>query len=103
MYPISLCFRKVLLANSLQSSKAQHECPQQTEKSHSRTNSAVSRQVYVHALLIQPGSRLGGRGGGNAPGRHFWSKEGIANDFSRMNLKLDLGFRFCLRLDLPYV
>jgi len=24
-----------------------------TEKSHSHTNSAVSRQVYVHALLVQ--------------------------------------------------
>jgi len=36
-------------------------------------------------------------------GWHFWSKEGIANVFSRMNLKLDLRFRFWLRLDLPYV
>jgi len=26
MYPISLCFRKVLLVNSLQSSKAKQEC-----------------------------------------------------------------------------
>ena len=36
-------------------------------------------------------------------GRYFWSKEGIANVFSRVTLKLDLGFRFWLRLDLPYV
>jgi len=49
-----------------------------------------------------------GSGGNNAPGRHFsvgrhfWWNEGIANGFSRMNLKLDLGFRFWLRLDLPY-
>jgi len=46
-----------------------------------------------------------GVGGDNAPGRHFWWKQGIANGLSRMNLKLDvgLGFRFWLRLDLPYV
>jgi len=48
-----LCFRKVLLVNSLQIGKAWQECAQQTEKSHSYTNSAVSRQVYVHALLVQ--------------------------------------------------
>jgi len=36
-------------------------------------------------------------------GRHFWWKEGIPNGLSRMNLKLDLGFWFWLRLDLPYV
>jgi len=36
---------------------------------------------------------MGGRGE-NASGRHFWSKEGIANGFSRMSLKLHLGFRF---------
>ena len=41
--------------------------------------------------------------GGNAPGRHFWWKQGIANGLPRMNLKLDLGFTFRLRLDLPYV
>ena len=48
-------------------------------------------------------------GGGQCPGAalfgggHFWWKEGIANGLSRMNLKLDLGFTFWLRLDLPYV
>ena len=47
-----LWFRK-LLVSSLLSGKAWQECAQQTEKSHSRTNSAVSRQVYVHALLVQ--------------------------------------------------
>ena len=46
-------FRKVLLVNSFQSDKAWQECAQQTEKSHSHTNSAVSRQVYIHALLFQ--------------------------------------------------
>jgi len=39
----------VLLVNG----KAWHERAQQTEKSHSHTNSAVSRQVYVHAQLVQ--------------------------------------------------
>ena len=50
-------------------------------------------------------TRRGGAVGGNALERHFWLKEGIANGFSRMNLKLDLGFglRFWLRLDLPDV
>ena len=48
-----LCFRKVLLVSSLLSGKAWQECAQQTEKSHSHTNSTVSRQVYVHALLVQ--------------------------------------------------
>jgi len=48
-----LCFRKMLLVNSLQSGKAWQECAQQTEKSHSHTNSAFSRQVYIHALLVQ--------------------------------------------------
>jgi len=37
----------VLLVNSLQSGKVWQACTQQTEKSHSHTNSAVSRQVYV--------------------------------------------------------
>jgi len=46
-------FSKVLLVNSLQSGKAWQECAQQTEKSHYHTASAVSRQVYVHALLFQ--------------------------------------------------
>jgi len=43
----------VLLVNSLQSGKAWQECEQQKEKSHSHTNSAVSRQAYVNALLVQ--------------------------------------------------
>jgi len=38
-------FRKVLLVNSLQSGKAWQERAQPTEKSHSHTNSVVSRQV----------------------------------------------------------
>jgi len=52
MYP-HLCFRKVLLVSSLQSGKAWQQRAQQTEKSHSHTNSAVSHQIYVHALLVQ--------------------------------------------------
>ena len=48
-----LRFRKVLLVNSLQSGKVWQACTPQTEKSHSHTNSAVSHQVYVHALLVQ--------------------------------------------------
>jgi len=52
MYPIfvfarccwSICSRVIRLWQ---------ECAQQTEKSYSHTNSAVSRQVYVHALLVQ--------------------------------------------------
>ena len=48
-----LWFRKVLLVNSLRSVEAWQACAQQTEKKHSHTNSAVSRQVYVHALLVQ--------------------------------------------------
>ena len=61
---------------------------------------------YYHRLA---GTRLGVERGVQYPGAalfrgwHFWSKEGIANVFSRMNLKLDLRFRFWLRLDLPYV
>jgi len=42
----------VLLINSLQSGKAWQEFAQQTENSHSHTNSAVPRHVYVHALLV---------------------------------------------------
>jgi len=41
-------FRKIWLVNSLQSGKAWQDCAQQTQKSHSNTNSAISRQVYVH-------------------------------------------------------
>jgi len=33
--------------------KAWQARAQQTEKNHSHTNSVVSRQVYVHALLVQ--------------------------------------------------
>jgi len=43
----------VLLTNSLQNCNAWQECAQQTEKSHSHTNSAVPRQVYTHAVLVQ--------------------------------------------------
>jgi len=43
----------VLLVSSLLSGKAWQERAKQTEKNHSLTNSAVSRQVYVHALLVQ--------------------------------------------------
>jgi len=35
------------------SGKAWQACAQRTEKSHSHTTSAVLRQVYAHALLIQ--------------------------------------------------
>ena len=65
----------------------------------------TSLSFYKHDIR----GRAPTRGGGNAPGRHFsggrhfWWKEGIANGLSRMNLKLDSGFRFWLRLDLPYV
>ena len=48
-----LCFRKVLLFSSLRSGKAWQVCAQKTEKNHSHANSAVSRQVYVHAQLVQ--------------------------------------------------
>jgi len=48
-----LCFHEVLLVSSLICSKAWQACSQQTEKNHSHTNSAVSCQVYVHALLVQ--------------------------------------------------
>jgi len=48
-----LCFRKVLLVSSLQSCKACQERAQQTVKCHFHTNCAISRQVYVHALLVQ--------------------------------------------------
>jgi len=39
--------------------------------------------------------------GGNATGRHFLWKKGIANRLSRMNLMSDLGFTCWLRLVLP--
>jgi len=42
-----LCFLNLLLVKSLQSGKAWEACTHKTEKSHSHTNSAVSRQVYV--------------------------------------------------------
>jgi len=51
MYPI--CVSAVLLVNLLQSYKVWQECAQQTEKSYSHTKAAVSRQVYVHAPLVQ--------------------------------------------------
>jgi len=43
------------------------------------------------------------RGGTFRGRRHFWWREWIANGLSRMNLKLDLGFRFWLRLYLTHV
>ena len=42
----------MLLVSSLLSGKTWQACAQQTEKN-SHTNSAVSRHVYVHALLVQ--------------------------------------------------
>jgi len=78
-----------------------------------RSAAKIQRRESSHTLCKNlesiPGTRLGRGEGGNASARHFsggrqfWSKEGIANGFSRMNLKLDLRFRFWLRLDLPYV
>jgi len=41
------------MVSSLQSGKAWQECAQQTKKKHFHTNSAVSCQVYLHALLVQ--------------------------------------------------
>jgi len=52
MYPIFV-FAKCCWEISLQSGMAWQACAQQTEKSHSHINSAVSRQVYAHALLVQ--------------------------------------------------
>ena len=43
----------MFLVNWLQCGKAWLERAQKTEKSHSHANSAVSRHVYVHALLVQ--------------------------------------------------
>jgi len=51
MYPMFVF--AVLLVSSLLSGKAWQACTQQEEKNHSHTTSAVSRQVYVHALLVQ--------------------------------------------------
>ena len=49
MYPI---FVFAQCCWSLQSGKAWQACAQQTERSHSHTSSAVSRQVYPQALLV---------------------------------------------------
>ena len=49
----NLCFCEVLLVNWLQSGKAWQVRAQQTEKNHSHTNSAVTRQIYVDSLLVQ--------------------------------------------------
>jgi len=47
-------FLQSVVGQSIQSRTARQACAQQTEKSHSHTTSAVSRQVfYVHALLVQ--------------------------------------------------
>jgi len=49
----SCLFLQRVLDNSLQSGEAWQERAQQTEKSRSHANSAFSRQVYLHALLVQ--------------------------------------------------
>jgi len=46
-------FLQSVVVSSLQSGKDWQVCAQQREKSHTHTTSAVSRQVYVHALLVQ--------------------------------------------------
>ena len=51
MYPIFVFAKCCWSVYS--SDKAWQECAQQTKKSYSHTKSAVSRQVYVHALLVQ--------------------------------------------------
>jgi len=61
----------------------------------------IQKQFFRVFQLFAP--EADPRQGGNAPGRHFWWEEEIANGLSRMNLKLDLGFTFWLRLNLPYV
>ena len=48
-----LWFCNVLLVSSLLNDKAWQACAYQTQKNHYHTNSAVSHQVYVHALLVQ--------------------------------------------------
>jgi len=72
--------------------------------SKNNTTSAFLMEKTFLSHNHSQGPDKGGRGG-NAPGRHFWWKEGIANGLSRMKLRLDFGlsFRFWLRLDLPYV
>ena len=48
-----LWFCNVLLVSSLLNGKAWQACAQETERNHLHTNSTVSRQVYVHAPLVQ--------------------------------------------------
>jgi len=48
-----LWLRNVLLVSSLLNGDAWQACAQQTERNHSHTNSAVSHQVFVYALLVQ--------------------------------------------------
>jgi len=55
------------------------------------SNAFNTLQQYVAAILASRAPTRGAGRGGNAPGRHFWWKEGIANGLSWMNLKLDLG------------
>jgi len=43
----------MLFVSSLQSGKAWQACAQQREQSYSHRNSAISRQVYAHTLLVQ--------------------------------------------------
>ena len=52
MYPIFVFAKCCWSVHSKVYSKAWQAFAQQTEKSHSHTTSAVSRQVYVHALLV---------------------------------------------------
>jgi len=52
MYPIFV-FAKNFSSCSLLSRTAWQACALHTEKSHSHTNSALSRQVYAHVLQVQ--------------------------------------------------
>jgi len=81
-----------------------------TSSSLFRRRWAASAWLFVPSMLLivrWSGARHGGQGWQCPRAALFgeaalW-KEGIVNGLSRMNLKLDLGFRFWLRLDLPYV
>ena len=52
MYPIFVFAKCFWSCSSLLSGKVWQACSQQTEKKHSHTNSAVSRQVCFHALQV---------------------------------------------------
>jgi len=51
MYPSF--FSQCVVGHCTLSGKAWQACAQRTEKNHFHTTSAVSHQVYVHALLDQ--------------------------------------------------